>query len=206
MGRSGPFYTLKGWDRNSKSLRRRPRNGCRIVGAGINLPLWDTVGNGPRSRTGEGVVRPILLKNIMLPLLIAALAATAPARAEESQKKDSKQSGTISDAFKKAGHEFVQDAKAAGRDIRNSTVGRKVEGTAKEIGHDTAETSKKGWDKTKSFSASAADEVKRATREFWDDVIHAKEAVAEKLRKENADLKSKKEDPPSRSETAKEVP
>ena len=147
----------------------------------------------------------IRLGHLALPVLLVALAATAPASAGDPPKKESEDPGKVSDKVKAAGLELLEDAKAAGHEIRRSKVGRQVEGAAREIGHDAAGASKKGWDKTKSFSASAAEDVKRATREFWDDVIRAKEAVAEKLRKENADLKSKNDGSPARPEPPKEA-
>ena len=143
-------------------------------------------------------------RRMTVPVLLVLLAATAPVRADDPPKKEAEASGTASSEVKAAGHELVQDTKAAGRDLRNSKAGRYVEEAARELGRDVAGASKQGLDKSKSLSASAAEEVKRATREFWDDVIRTKEAVAEKLRKENAGLKSKKEEEPPRSETAKE--
>ncbi len=154
---------------------------------------------------GEAAVSRTRWKHTVLPLLVLALCTASPARAADPGTKGGDDSGSLAEKMKKAGREFVEDAKAAGRDIRDSKVGRKVEGTARDIGHDAAGTGKKGWDKTKSFSESAAEDVKRATLEFWGDVIRTKEAVAAKLRKENADLKSKKDEAPSRSEPAKEV-
>jgi len=95
--------------------------------------------------------------------------------------------------------------KAAGRDVRDSKAGRYVEDAGRELGRDADGASRKGWEKTKSFSSSAADEVRRATREFWDDVIRTKQAMAEKLRKENSELKAKKAEAAPRSEPAKEI-
>ena len=144
-------------------------------------------------------------KHLTVPVLLVLLAAMAPGRADDPPKKEPQASGTASGEVKEAGREFVQDTKAAGRDLRDSKAGKYVGEAARELGHDVAGASKQGWDKTKSFSSSAAEEVKQATREFWNDVIRTKEAMAGKLRKENADLKSKKEEEPPRSEPAKEA-
>jgi hypothetical protein len=150
-------------------------------------------------------VRVIRFRIMTLPAMLLLLAATAPALAEDPPKKEGQATGTASGEVKEAGRELVKDTKEAGRDLKNSKAGRYVEEAARELGSDVAGASKQGWDKTKSFSSSAAEEVKQATREFWNDVIRTKEAMAGKLRKENAELKSKKEGEPPRSEPAKEA-
>ncbi len=149
-------------------------------------------------------MRRIRSRHLTLPLLLVALAATAPGRSAEPARPDGEESGTISEKVKKAGHELVQDAKAAGRELKDSKLGRQVEGAAREIAHDAAGAGKKGWDKTKSVSASAAEDVKRATHEFWNGVIRTKEAAIERLREENADLRKKGDEAPSRSGPEKE--
>jgi len=48
------------------------------------------------------------------------------------------------------------------------------------------------WRKTREVSAAAAEEVRRATREFWRDVIREKERLLQALRRENRELRARK--------------
>jgi len=141
--------------------------------------------------------------------LAAALMLVAPSAlgrvSTEEPAKEQQDGGKVSGEVKQAGQEFLRDAKEVGKEIRDSTAGRAVEEGTKEFGRDAADASRKGWGKTKSLSVSAADEVRRATREFWDDVIRTKQQVAEKLRKENTAIKARKAEEAPRSEPAKEV-
>jgi hypothetical protein len=142
-----------------------------------------------------------LVALLLLPLASAVVLADAPPK--EPQGDSSKGSGEV----RKAGREFVQDVKAVGRAVRASKAGRYVEEGTRDLGRDATRAGRKGWDKAESASSTAADEVRRATRKFWDDVIRTKRSVLEKLRKENSDLKAgKKDGDEPRSEPAKEVP
>ncbi len=140
---------------------------------------------------------------MVLTAILLGLSAV-PGRAEDPPRKETQEPAKVSGEVKEAGKELAEDTKAAGRELKDSKLGRYVEDAAHELGRDISGASKQGWEKSKSFSASAADEVKKATREFWDDVIRTKEAILEKLRSENADLKKKDSDE-RRSESAKEA-
>jgi len=94
----------------------------------------------------------------------------APAGAVETQKKK----GAAS-ALRGAGKELVEDAKAAGTELERD---------ASDVGGDA-------WRKTREVSAAAAEEVRRATREFWRDVIEEKERLLQALRRENRELRNR---------------
>jgi hypothetical protein len=65
------------------------------------------------------------------------------------------------------------------------------ESAGKEFGHDAAEVGREAWGKAQGASAAAAEEVRRATREFWRDVIEEKERLLAKLRRENRELRAR---------------
>ena len=144
--------------------------------------------------------RYLVILALLLPLVIPATA-----RAEDPPKPPEGDASNRGGEIKKAGREFDQDVKTVGRDVRKSKVGRYVEGGAR----DAAGAGRSGLAWTKSTTFAAADEVRRATREFWDDVIRTRRAVLDKLRKENSDLeagnKEKREGKAPRTEPAREV-
>ena len=106
----------------------------------------------------------------LLLILIALLRLARPAGADEAQKRNEAASGV-----RHAGRQFVEDTRSAG----------------KALGRDASEAAREGWDKTKGASAAAADAVRRATREFWRDVLEEKARLRAKLRRENAELRSR---------------
>ncbi len=129
----------------------------------------------------------------VVPVLLLPLVLLGPARAADEEPAQKEESGEASRSLRHAGKELVEGMKQAGRDIRDSKAGRSVAEGAKEIGRGTAEAGRKGWQKTKEISASAAESVRRATREFWQGVIRAREEALAKLREENRELKTRKE-------------
>ena len=66
------------------------------------------------------------------------------------------------------------------------------EQAGKEFAHDASQVGREAWAKAKEASAAAADEVRRATREFWRDVLEEKARLRAKLRRENAELRSRR--------------
>ncbi len=103
-------------------------------------------------------------------ILIALVCLAPPAGAAEVQQGNEAPSGV-----RHAGKQLVEDARSAG----------------KALGRDASEAARVGWDKTKGASAAAADAVRRATREFWRDLIQEKERLVEKLRRENRELRAR---------------
>jgi hypothetical protein len=148
-------------------------------------------------------------RHLVILALLLPLVVPATARAEDPPKPPDGDASNMGGEIKKAGREFVQDVKTVGRDVRKSKVGRYVEGGARDVARDAAGAGRSGLAWTKSTTFAAADEVRRATREFWDDVIRTRRAVLDKLRKENSDLeagnKEKKEGEAPRTEPAREV-
>jgi hypothetical protein len=62
----------------------------------------------------------------------------------------------------------------------------------KEFAHDASQAGRQAWEKAKETSAAAAEEVRRATREFWRDVLDEKARLRAKLRRENAELRARR--------------
>ncbi len=65
------------------------------------------------------------------------------------------------------------------------------ESAGKELGRDASEAGREAWEKAKVVSQAAAEEVRRATREFWRDVLGEKERLRAKLREENRELRAR---------------
>lgn len=135
-------------------------------------------------------------------IVLAGVPGRSAAGEAASESKD-----TAAGEAKKAGHELIDGMKAVGKDLRESKAGRYVEESAKEFGHDAASAGKEGWTKAKELTASGVEQVRLATREFWDDLMKSKQETLDRLKKENQALKrSKGENGHPRSEPAKEVP
>jgi hypothetical protein len=97
-------------------------------------------------------------------LFLALLSLVRPAWAEDTPKKDGGKIG------RKAGEVVEAGASAA-----------------KEFGRDASEAGREAWAEAK----AAVDEVRRATREFWRDVLEEKERLRAKLRQENHELRAR---------------
>ncbi len=100
---------------------------------------------------------------------IALLWLTLPAGGDETQKKDG------SAKTRRGAEKLVEAGQSAG----------------KEFGHDASEAGREAWAKAQGASATAAEEVRRATRDFWRDVIEEKERLLAKLRRENRELRAR---------------
>jgi hypothetical protein len=101
-------------------------------------------------------------------LLVALLSLVRPAWAEDTPKKDGGKVGREAGKVVAAG-----------------------ESAAKEFGHDASEAGREALAKAKEVSAAAVDEVRRATHEFWRDVVEEKERLRAKLRQENRELRAR---------------
>ncbi len=106
----------------------------------------------------------------LLLILIALLCLGLPGWAGDPQKKDGG-----AQVLRRAG-KIVEAGELAGR----------------ELAHDASEAGREAWDKAKEASAAGAEEVRRATREFWRDVIEEKARLLAKLRRENAELRARR--------------
>jgi hypothetical protein len=106
----------------------------------------------------------------LLSILAALLCLGRPGGADETPKKDGR-----SPVLRGAG-KIVEEGEQAGR----------------EFAHDASQVGREAWAKAKEASAAAAEEVRRATREFWRDVLEEKARLRAKLRRENAELRSRR--------------
>ena len=102
--------------------------------------------------------------------VVALLWLSRPGWAEEPPRKDGR-----STVLRGAG-KVVEEGEQAGR----------------EFAHDASEVGREAWAKAKEASAAAAEEVRRATREFWRDVLEEKARLRAKLQRENAELRSRR--------------
>lgn len=100
---------------------------------------------------------------------IAFLWLVPPASPDETQKKDGG-----AKILRRAG-KLVEAGESAGR----------------ALGRDASETGREAWEKAEEASAAAAEEVRRATREFWRDVIEEKERLLARLQRENRELRAR---------------
>jgi hypothetical protein len=107
--------------------------------------------------------------SLLLSILVALLCLGRPGWGEDTPKKDA-QAPLLHGAGK-----LVKEGELAGR----------------EFAHDATQVSKEAWAKAKEASADAAEEVRRATREFWRDVLEEKARLRTKLRRENAELRAR---------------
>src|SRR5258708_35409226 len=104
----------------------------------------------------------------LLSILVGLLCLGREGWADETPKKDGRPpvlrgAGKIAEESEQAGREFAHDASQVGREA---------------------------WAKAKQASAAAAEEVRRATREFWRDVLEEKARLRAELRPEHAELPS----------------
>lgn len=67
--------------------------------------------------------------------------------------------------------------------------GKKVGEAGKEAGLEVADVAKKVWYKSWQVSKPKLDQVDKATRDFWREVIKGKDRTLDELRRENAELK-----------------
>src|ERR1700674_5999269 len=85
-------------------------------------------------------------------ILVVLLCLGRPAWADETPQKDGR-----APVVRGAG-KIVEEGELAGR----------------EFAHDASQVGREAWEKAKKASAAAAEEVRRATREFWRDVLEEK--------------------------------
>ena len=104
-----------------------------------------------------------------LPLLILLALPVWAGDTEDAKSKNGRARG-----LRGAGREFLQDVKSS----------------KKELERDASAVGQEAWEAGKGAFAKAAIEVRRATREFWDDAIREKERLREKLRRENRELRA----------------
>jgi hypothetical protein len=106
----------------------------------------------------------------LLSIVVALLCLGRPGWADETPKKDGR-----TPALRGAGR-IVEEGELAGR----------------EFAHDASQVGREAWAKAKEASAAAAEEVRRATHEFWRDVLEEKARLRAKLRRENAELRARR--------------
>jgi hypothetical protein len=106
----------------------------------------------------------------LLLILIALLCLVLPGWAGDTQKKEG--SAKVLRRVEK----IVEAGELAGR----------------ELAHDASEAGRDAWEKAKEVSAAAAEEVRRATHEFWRDLMEEKARLRAKLRRANAELRARR--------------
>jgi hypothetical protein len=113
-------------------------------------------------------------------LVLVAIVAASAARAEARD--------AASD-MKKAGKSIAKAATKLGHDVADSSkkIGTSVAGAAEE-------GAKTAWFATRNWTTRESKQVADATVRWWDDVIRGKETKRDRLRHENASLKTKARD------------
>jgi hypothetical protein len=105
----------------------------------------------------------------LLPILVALLCIGRPGWGADTPKKDARA------PVLRGAEKIVEEGELAGR----------------EFAHDASQVGREAWAKAKEASAAAAQEVRRATREFWRDVLEEKARLRAKLQRENAELRAR---------------
>jgi len=123
--------------------------------------------------TRPGRISTVLFISFAL-LAGGSLVSTSPARAADGQS-DTKKS------LKKFGNKMKD-------------FGKKVGEAGKEAGEEIAEAARKVFYKGKKVSQPLLEKTQRATKEFWHDLIRAKEKTAGELREENERLRRELEE------------
>lgn len=118
--------------------------------------------------------------------------ATTTPPARETGEKAKELGRTIGEAGRDVGRELGEAGRTIGREA--GEAGREIGKAGKEVGLEIAAAAKKVWFKGKEVSAPLLEEVTRATRAFWDDVIDGKDRTLEALRRENEELRRRLRD------------
>ena len=93
--------------------------------------------------------------------------------------------------------DLASDMKKAGKSIAKAATkfGHEVADASGKVGRSVADAAEDGaktaWYHTRNWTTHAGKQVADATVDFWEDVIRGKEATCERLRRENASLKTK---------------
>lgn len=105
---------------------------------------------------------------------VLALAAT-PCRAEDNREK------------------LKQDVKELGKSIGEAgkDVGKTIGDAGKRLGGDVADAAKEAWPALRKASLPLLEDVKRATKDFWERVLGGKDRTIEALKRENEELRAK---------------